>query len=254
MHLLFEGVGMLRQINNLRRLGRVRTLAPMKRAGKPKILRDHPELEIGDTLSWVTAAYCRPSDQFFFVQVGAFDGQSGDPLFDLIRQRHWKGVLVEPQLDVFEQLKRNYSDCEGLQFFPVAIGPENTEITFYSRKGGAKVASTQKHLVVKPGHAAHEIVEEKITCWTLPTLLERANVPSHIDLLQIDAEGFDHAIIQSIDFSMLKPTIIRFEHLVMPKYEVNACYELLASQGYRFVLENDDTTAILQPSLKVASA
>ena len=35
---------------------------------------------------------------------------------------------------------------------------------------------------------------------------------THIDYLQIDTEGYDSEILHMMDYSSLKPQIIRFEH------------------------------------------
>src|ERR1700722_3021383 len=44
-----------------------------------------------------------------FIEVGANDGRFGDPLRQYILKYQWKGVLVEPQPDIFERLKANYA-------------------------------------------------------------------------------------------------------------------------------------------------
>ncbi|MEM7479361.1 MAG: FkbM family methyltransferase [Planctomycetota bacterium] len=243
---------MFRQINNLRKLGRFRTLSPMWRVSKPKIFREHPSLEITSVLDMVIAKECTNLNRpLYFVQIGAFDGKTGDPLFKLVKSQGWNGILVEPQPDAFKALKANYDSQSGLQFFQVAVGPENGQISFYTRQSGeARVASTQKHLIVKPGHAVNDVEEIKVPCWTFDKLLCEAEAPQQIDLLQIDAEGFDFEIIKSIDFEDCRPTILRFEHVVMSAQDTNDCLTLLADQGYRFLLENDDTTAILQPKAR----
>jgi len=73
--------------------------------------------------------------------------------------------------------------------------------------------------------------------------LKEANAPRDIDLLQIDAEGYDYEIIRSIDFDTVKPAIIHYEHMVLSEADRNACLELLASHGYRIVLQDNDTLA-----------
>lgn len=245
---------MLRQFRNLWHFGRWRTNAPTPRIRKPDILRTEPELEIRYLLQFVIDYHNRPAGDFFFVQIGAFDGQEGDPLHQLICRNNWCGILVEPQSQAFERLKRNYAGQDGLQFFNVAIGPEDGEITFYTRKSGdVQVASTQRHLLIKPGHPGKDVVERRVPCWNIHTLLEHAGAPDHIDLLQIDAEGFDFEIIRGIDFSRLKPSIIRYEHTVLSENDRSACVAHLADHGYRFVLEDDDTTAILCENRQIAA-
>jgi FkbM family methyltransferase len=242
---------MLRQLINLRHYGRFRTSAPTPRAHKPALLKQRPELEIRNLLELGLAFQARPSKDFFFVQIGAFDGKSGDPLYRLIRRHHWRGILVEPQPAAFQQLQSNYAGEMTLQFFNVAIGPTDGELTLYSRKSGdVSVASTARHLLVKPGHSQNQVVALQVPCWTLQTLLAKAKAPARIDLLQIDTEGFDYDIIRSIDFNQIKPAIIRYEHTILSQRDRNACLSLLASQGYRFLLEDMDTTALLDDSLE----
>jgi hypothetical protein len=108
-------------------------------------------------------------------------------------------------------------------------------------------------LVIKPGHRSGDVIEYNVPCWTFEKLLREASAPNPIHLLQIDAEGFDYEIIRSIDFAAIRPLAVRFEHQILSQADRNACLELLASHGYRFLLEDGDTMAILQPSQERAT-
>jgi hypothetical protein len=67
-----------------------------------------------------------------FIQVGANDGIYGDPIRDFIIKYQWSGILVEPQLDVFECLKQNYAACESnLIFANVAVSGNSEFLTIY---------------------------------------------------------------------------------------------------------------------------
>ena len=234
---------MLRQIRNLMRRGRIRTTFRMPRSRKPRFLRERPELEMGRYLELLMAHYGKPDDEIFFVQIGAFDGITNDPLYDLVRARKWRGILVEPQPDAFEKLKQNYAGQEGLVFENGAVGATDGELTLYTRtSGGTEVASSEKELVAKPGHRADGIRALTVPCWTVRTLLERHDATS-VDLLQIDAEGLDFEIIKAIDFDSVAPPIIRFEHTIISGSDFNACLAYLAERGYRFLLEDTDTIA-----------
>lgn len=243
---------MWRQLKNLWHSGRIRTNSTTRRRGKPAFLRQHPELEVDNALSMVVAELNISHHEFFFVQIGAFDGVTGDPIYDLVRRHHWQGVLVEPQASIFEKLQRNYSDQPGLQFFNVAIGPQDGELTFFSRANGDVCASVAQHRVQKPGGRRGDVQVDRVPCWTLATLLAQAKAPRGIDLLQIDAEGWDYEIIRSIDFTAVRPRIIRYEHQVLSERDRNACLALLAEHGYRFLLEDADTTAILRAATESA--
>jgi hypothetical protein len=58
-----------------------------------------------------------------------------------------------------------------------------------------------------------------------------------VDLIQIDAEGYDWPIIRSIDFDRVRPAIVRFEYRNMLPSDADACLAHLAAHGYRFLLE-----------------
>ena len=205
-----------------------------------------PARHIKSRTHLATSRLATPSSDFFFVQIGAFDGREGDHLHGLIRRNGWHGVLVEPQPQAFDFLKQNYADCRGLRFFNVAIAPANGTITLYTRNTGCvPIASVSKRLLIKPGHSRSEVMAIDVPCWTFDRLLDEAKIPGQIDLLQIDTEGFDFEIIRSIRFERCKPRILRFEHALLSNRDQNACLQLLADNGYRFLLEDRDTIAML---------
>lgn len=239
---------MLKRVRNLVQFGRLRTTAPTSRSGKPRFLKTNRRAEFTDFLDLVATRYCRPPSEFFFIQIGAFDGVAGDPLQHLVRRHGWRGLLVEPQHRAFQKLKENYASQPQLQFFNVAIGTKDGELTLYTRKSDdVSIASTNKDLLLKRA-PAREVQSYSVPCWTIATLLANSGTgATTIDLLQIDTEGSDYDIIQSIDYRHMKPTIVRYEHLLMSRRQKNACIALLASHSYRFIVEENDTLALLAP-------
>ena len=241
---MWGDVALLRQLGNLWRYGRIRTNSSTPRARKPNYLRENPDAEIRNLLDFVCAHYASHDEEFYFVQVGAFDGVTADPIHHLVKECGWCGALVEPQKEVYEVLKQNYRGHSGLKFFNVAIGPENGQITLYTRPGGTvQAASLKKDLMSKPGRRGRAMQARTVPCWTFARLLEEAQAPQRIDLLQVDAEGYDFEIIRSLDFSVVRPAIIHYEHMVLSQKDRSDCLQLLAGNGYRFLLEDNDTIA-----------
>jgi len=200
-------------------------------------------------LGFVQPTYGKSGSDFFFVQVGAFDGVTADPIYDLVCKYGWHGILIDPQVEAFELLNKNYAGHRGLQFLNIAVGPHNGDVSLYTRGSGmVQAASLHKHLLNKPGRRSRQTQARTVPCWTFSTLLEKADIPNEIDLVQIDAEGFDYQIIQSIDFMTTRPAMIHYEHMVLSEADRNACLALLASNGYRFLLEDSDTLALRAPS------
>jgi hypothetical protein len=69
---------------------------------------------------------------------------------------------------------------------------------------------------------------------------------NRLDLVQVDAQGYDYEIVRTIDFETVRPSIIRFEHAHLTDDQCNGCVELLASHGYRFIAERRDIIALLE--------
>lgn len=188
---------------------------------------------------------------FWFLQIGANDGIHDDPIRKYVTTYHWSGLLVEPQPLVFKQLVAAYSAEGQLQFANVAIGQCDGAAKLYTvaqnaskAKSRTYLASFDRHLLAKQLPAGTPIVEVIVPAVTLQTLLTRHRVPA-IDLLQIDAEGFDFQILQMLDFQTVKPAIIHYEHQHLSAGDRRRACELLSEHGYRFWIEGQDTTAVM---------
>lgn len=62
-------------------------------------------------------------DDVFFIQIGACDGITGDPLRTCIMANpNWTGVMIEPNPVVYDELKKNYAEqADRIEFRPVAV-------------------------------------------------------------------------------------------------------------------------------------
>lgn len=180
-----------------------------------------------------------------FIQVGANDGKFGDPLRRYILGCDWRGVLVEPQPEAFEQLRQNYAGCEDRLFFEnvaVTTGPQS-EITLYRAR--ASYQQTDRNTVSASSVAS---IDARVTSYQLkvsPSDLEAIRVKTsrlddlvakyalrQFDLLQIDTEGHEWKVLQTLDLSKTQPTLIQFEtgHLSQPDFGRIADH--LAAHGY----------------------
>jgi hypothetical protein len=93
----------------------------------------HPDLDM------VISHYRVTHPQISFLQIGAFDGTSGDPIYPLLEKHRLHGILVEPQQDAFERLKANYAHFESEAFLLVnaAIGAHDGTAVLYRIKPDA---------------------------------------------------------------------------------------------------------------------
>lgn len=68
--------------------------------------------------------------KIYFCEIGAMDGKRHDDMYKYIQKYNWKGILVEPLRDMFEKLKINYSNKQGLIFENSAISNRNSKKKF----------------------------------------------------------------------------------------------------------------------------
>ena len=83
-------------------------------------LRDTVKAPI-DVLDLLLTKVSAERSDFFFVQIGANNGLTDDPLRQFVTKYHWHGCLVEPQPQVFQQLLKNYAQEKQLAFENSAI-------------------------------------------------------------------------------------------------------------------------------------
>ena len=251
-------------MSNLRHLAKLvpavwrkRILETIKREyglGWPQALTSHPEAEL-NLLEVVLAHYCQRKPRIRFLQVGAADGMMGDPLFPLIERYAMEGVLLEPRAETFARLKKNYAPYagKGFVFVNAAIMRRDGTQNLYSIKPGAGAAdwltgtaSFDREIVLQGlrsvAHAESWIAVEPVKTITFETLFRTYNI-GDIDLLQVDAEGFDAQIIEMFDVGKRRPAIVRFEHMHLKPQEIEATLEMLIRHGYTIGRSAYDTIA-----------
>jgi FkbM family methyltransferase len=201
--------------------------------------------EIPLTFEYVAAHFaCRHANSdVTVVQIGAYDGVVDDPLAEVLELHGWTGILVEPQREPFKALERRYVGNPKIRLFNVAIADQDGFRNLY-RTGPSTLASFDRAHVVKHFDVKDEplIVEEPVECWTFSTLLERAGV-ERVDVLQIDAEGYDLELLRLFDIPRRLPSIVNYEHVHLSRSERNSAAGLLISNGYRLGMSRFDTVA-----------
>ena len=190
-----------------------------------------------------------------FVQVGAYDGVSTDPLRKYVERCGWRGLMVEPQPGPAARLRALYASNERISVVEAAIDAAPGRRILYTvecnelPKWAGGMASFSRDHILKhdyliPG-IARWMREISVPCITFPQLLDRLD-GNRIDLLQIDAEGADGLIISLFPFDRLKPSIIQWEVKNMAREEQERTLNLLHIHGYRIARSGqEDMLAVL---------
>jgi len=218
-----------------------------------------PELIVFDFV--VQTVMSRFGEDVTFVEIGANDGQLEDPLYPWVRRFPWRGVFVEPQPELCSKLRTLWDGRDGVSVIQAAIGTRAGKTTLWCVKdipGGSNfsgLASLDRDTLLKHRHRIPDIESRiepiEVDVITITELLERAGLES-LDILQVDAEGYDFEIIKMVDFARIKPRIINYEHCNLNWDDQAACRKLLTDQGYGFATYHGDTVAVQLELLPVA--
>jgi FkbM family methyltransferase len=217
---------------------------------KPHLSHPAPSIDILDLA--IRDLVSREPD-IFFLQIGAHDGLSYDPIHAYVRQYHWKGLLVEPQPAIFAKLQENYAEEKQLLFENSAIAPGDGVLELHCFENAnaddhaSMLTSTRKHYLSLNGDGHSGAVKTiTVPALSLESLLTKHKI-ERVNLLQIDTEGFDFEIIKMIDFKRMKPEIIHYENNFLNRRQKSECSRILGEQNYALLNLGIDTIAYLQP-------
>ena len=186
------------------------------------------------------------------VQIGANDGVRFDELNEFINEYKIQSLLVEPIKSNFEKLKIKYYDVDFVKLENSAIlineqvsylyKVDNNHLIHYDNHIPG-ITSFDKNHLVKHGVKKKHIIKEKVNSINIKELLNKYNI-KNLDLLYIDAEGYDGKIV--IDFLMntnLKPIII-FEYIHINNETFNTLLLKLNEANYKIFSINENTFCI----------
>lgn len=188
-----------------------------------------------------------------FLQVGANDGVSFDFLYDFVNTRNSQGIVIEPVKEYFLELIRNYNENNNIVKINKAIHATEKEISMYKIspvmahkypdwvKG---IASLDENHHKKVKIESDDIIREIVEADTLMNVINQNLSNLKLDYLQIDTEGFDYEILKMINFSVVKPKLIKFESVNLSISDKQNAYSLLKNNNYYLFDELGDSVAV----------
>lgn len=201
---------------------------------------------------YIKKEYPENSD-FAIIQVGANDGISFDFLYDFMKKRNCKGVLIEPIGDYFEKLKFNYKDFNDIILVNMAVHPTDKHVAIFRvdkaheinlpdwAKGIASVDRDHHKALNIPEES---IIEEKVPADHLMNIVRARYKLPVIDLFQVDVEGYDYEVIKMLDFAWRRPGIIKAEYCNLSEENKIQIRELFRKNNYYYFLEAGDIIAL----------
>jgi len=210
------------------------------------------------------------SHQITVIQIGANDGITNDPIHKFIKRDNWNGILLEPQKGLLAALQKLYAKNQGIKIMNAALGSEDGfsnlyKVGFSNARWATGLATFNKALLensIENGHIKKyatlnnikiptdknkQIIKEKIQVISTDSLL-KSNAISHLDLLQIDAEGYDYELIKLFlqNSFKIKPRVIIYEHCHLSEEDHEKCKRYLINNNYITKQFCGDTAALLK--------
>lgn len=224
---------------------------------RPQALIGNPRAVLEPTLEMVLAARHLYGGGLTVVQVGAFDGQAGDPVYPFLTRTDTRGVVVEPQARFYQALVRAYAGHPNVTPVRAAVAEADGERVLYTVRDVAdppewlhQIASFRKEVVLKhapeyPGLEAL-VTPVPVRCVTPRTLLAETGIDA-VGALVIDTEGYDYEVIKLFRAAGVRPAVVFYEHkhLVPPDHE--ACLAELVADGYQVAVSRTDVLACRPP-------
>ena len=168
-------------------------------------------------------AFFEGAQSGFFVEVGANRPRQESQTWHL-EQLGWSGILIEPQPDLAEELRRDRS----AKVVAVACSsPANAGRLMRLHVAGALSSLDRDRMA--PGAQPERIIEVPIR--TLDDILVAAEAPAQFDFLSIDVEGHELEVLSGFDLRRWRPSLILLEDHVGSLDK----HRFLKSAGYRLI-------------------
>lgn len=213
-------------------------------------------------------------DSLFIVQVGANDGAIADPLHSFVAAipGRTRLLLIEPQSELIPFIERNYAFHGRCTVLNTAIGPEG-QLSLYTvdpkywgklnvpyaagwpeyRAPTGVSSADRRHVIgwlekyldrsISPQVAVREV---KVSSTPLLSILDHLQLGSDVDVLQIDAEGYDDQVIYHASIERTRPKLIHFEICNLGQTREKRLRDYLAGLGYSLMANGHDALAFHQ--------
>lgn len=172
----------------------------------------------------------------YYVDVGAFDGRSSSNTYHLEKSLGWGGVLIEPVMHQYFRSKQIRSSQN--RFFNAACvskdyKEDTVELLYSATMSTIVTRGDEKKALAWAEEGAQYLsrAESVERTWsrarTLESILIESNSPRTIDLLSIDVEGNELAVLEGIDFSLWK-----FKYIIIETKENSESFSFLSSHDF----------------------
>ena len=175
----------------------------------------------------------------FYVDIGAHHPIQRNNTH-LLFKKGWEGINIDVNkfsIDLF-----NFLRPEDLNL-QIAVSDKDGEISFFYQKKFSQLNTTDKEIAKENFQGNFQ--EKKVKCQTIKNILDNSKYKNKkIDFLNIDVEGAEMKVLNTLNFKIYDPSLICVEILGYREMQSkqrekeiknNKIYKFLVNQGYKKV-------------------
>ena len=175
----------------------------------------------------------------FYVDIGAHHPIQRNNTH-LLFKKGWEGINIDINkfsIDLF-----NFLRPEDLNL-QIAVSDKEGELSFYYQKKFSQLNTTDKEIAKENFQGNYQ--EKKVKCQTIQNILDNSKYKNKkIDFLNIDVEGAEMKVLNTLNFEIYDPSLICVEILGYREMQSeqrekeikkNEIYKFLENQGYKKV-------------------
>jgi len=188
--------------------------------------------------------YFKGKSHGIFVEAGAFNGEYLSNTLYLEANHTWTGLLVEPNSAAFKGLVKKNRKCHAAHScLSVTPHPDIVEFDSADVFGGINMELedvNNKDLErIRKSVPKKLRTRESVECYPLYSLLLAANIAHKVDLLSLDIEGAELAVLKTMPWDKVNIELIMIEVSHSNQAEID---KTLMSAGYEAYkkLKNQD--------------
>ena len=173
----------------------------------------------------------------FYVDVGAHHPIQRNNTH-LLFKKGWEGINIDVNqfsIDLFNFLRPNDLNLQ------VAVSDKEGDILFFYQKKFSQLNTTDKKIAEENFQGNFQ--QRKVKCQTIKNILDNSKYKNKkIDFLNIDVEGSEMKVLETLNFKIYDPSLICIEilgyrDLSPEKREIeiknNRIYKFLVDRGYK---------------------
>ncbi|KAA0195003.1 hypothetical protein HAZT_HAZT007858, partial [Hyalella azteca] len=194
---------------------------------EPYALSEHTVQSEGQTK--IVDEFFKQKTHGVFVECGAYDGEFLSNTLFLERFRAWTGLLIEPEPDNFEALKKRHRKAI-ISNACLSSKPHPSEAIMRQENFMSETQDAENliHDHVS-GHDNYKIVQ----CFPFYSILLAANITT-IDYFSLDVEGQEFNVLKTIPWHRvdIKVISVEYKHVKEGKMGVNSFMEDVGYHAY----------------------